>query len=113
MFYDSLIKDIAVCINVGDTRINRDLEHPSYRGIQRRKQEGTISQSNVSAIGFDTPDRMLPSSVLNNIDDMLQEAKRKNLTGCNSRRQISDFIMQHTDLTDCHLCALNDMISLK
>ncbi|MBP5776716.1 MAG: hypothetical protein J6W56_04110 [Prevotella sp.] len=112
MFYDSLIKDIAICINVCDTRINRDLEHPSYRGIQRRKQEGAICQSNVSAIGFDTPAQMLPPSALNNIDDMLQEAKRRNLTGCNSRRQISDFIMLHTDLTDCHLCALNEMMSL-
>lgn len=100
MFFDNLIKEMAICINVGDTCINRDLELFSYRG---KKQN----------IGFDTPGGMLSDSTLTAIDLMLSEAMRQGLTGCNSRIRISDFIKQHTDLTDCHLCALNDMMSLQ
>ena len=113
MFFDNLVKEIAICINVGDTSINRELELPSYRGIQRRGEDDTISHgSHVSAIGFDTPVGMLSRKALDAIDLMLQDAKSLRLEGCNSRRRISDFIIEHTDLTDCHLCALNDMMSL-
>lgn len=111
MFFDNLIKEIAICINVGDMAINRDLELPSYRGKSRRKGNDVVDIGNKSqAIGFDTPAGMLSGKCIDAIDEMLRTA---NLKGCNSRQQISDFIKQHTDLTDCHLCALNGMMSLK
>lgn len=112
MFFDNLVKEIAICINVGYAAINRDLELPSYRGIRRRGEEATSHGSKVSSIGFDTPVGMLSRKTLDAIDLMLQEAKSLRLEGCNSRRRISDFIIEHTDLTDCHLCALNEMMSL-
>ena len=114
MFFDNLIKEMAICINCGYTSINREIELPSYRGIHRRKEEGTIDTgNNHQAIGFDTPSKMLSLSTLNSIDYMLEEAKSKGMAGCNSRRMISAFIIAHTDLTDCHLCALNEMMSLE
>ena len=102
MFYDNLIKEIAICINVGDTAINRELELPSYRPMQGKSKDDIIHNSKTSVIGFDTPATMLPASVLDRIDGMLQEATRQNLTHYNSRRRISDIIKIHTDLTDCH-----------
>ena len=113
MFYDNFIKEIAICINVGDTRVSRDIELPSYRSIQHRSKGCLVHNSKVSAIGFDTPSQLLPSSVLDRIDEMLQEAAEQGLTHCGSRGIISDFIMSYTDLTECHLCALNEMMSLK
>lgn len=114
MFFDNLIKEIAISVNTGDTMLNRDIELPSYRGRQRRKEEGVIDTgNNHQAIGFDTPGTMLPPATLKALDEMLAEARDKGLTGCNSRRVIADFILCRTDLTDCYLCALNDMMSLK
>ena len=113
MFFDNLIKEIAICINVGYTTVNRTVELPSYRGLQRRKDEDVIDiGNNHQAIGFDTPEDMLSPSLLRSIDGMLAEAKAEGLSGCGSRLQISKFIQEHTDLTDCHLCALNEMMSL-
>lgn len=114
MFFDNLLKEIAICINTGAKGINHDIELPSYRGISRRKEEGVIDMgNNHQAIGFETPSKMLSLSTLNSIDYMLEEASSKGMAGCNSRRMISDFIIAHSDLTDCHLCALNEMMSLK
>ena len=113
MFYDNLIMEMAICINCGDTTIYRDLEMPSYRGMGTRKCGEGIDMGNHQAMGFDTPATMLPKQTLDRIDNMLQEAKQQGLNGCNSQRRIADFIMQHTDLTDCHLTALNQMRSLK
>ena len=113
MFYDNLVKEIAICINMGYPSINRELELPSYRGISSRKGEDVIDiGNNHAAIGFDTPAGMLPPAVLRAIDGMMEEAKKEGLAGCGSRRTISDFIISHTDLTDCHLSALNEMYSL-
>lgn len=113
MFYDNLIKEIAICINVGDVKINRDIELFSYRGLQRRRREDAFGISKTEAVGFDTPAGMLPVSVLDSIDLMLSSAKAAGLSHCNSRSVISNFIKMMTDLNDCHLCALNDMMSLK
>lgn len=114
MFFDNFIKEIAICINVGTTSLNRDLELPSYRGIHRRKEEGVIDiGNNHQAIGFDTPAQIFSPTILSAIDRMLEQAKLHGLTGCNSRRLISDYIMRYTDLTECHLSALNEMMSLQ
>lgn len=109
MFFDNLIKEIAICINVGDTEINRELELPSYRGIKGRSGDSLCFGSKVSAIGFDTPSDMLSGKCLDAIDRMLRDAKQK---GINTKQQIAELIKEHTDLTDCHLCALNGMMSL-
>ena len=114
MFFDNFIKEIAICMNVGDTKVNRDLELPSYRGFQRRKEKDVIDMGdNHQAIGFDTPAQMLSPTILTAIDKMLEKAKYDGLKGCNSRLLITDYIKRHTDLTDCHLCALNEMMSLQ
>ena len=113
MFFDNLLKEIAICINTGAKGINHDIELPSYRGVSRRKEEGVIDMGdNHQAIGFDTPSQMLSRGTLRAVDAMVAEAASLGLAGCGSRQMISDYIESKTDLTDCHLCALNEMMSL-
>ena len=114
MFFDHFIKELAICINTGACRVNRDIELPSYRGIQARKLPGVIDYgNNHAAVGFDTPGTMLNPKTLNALDNMLCAAKEVGLTHCNSRKRIQYFLLAHTDLTTCHLTAINDMYSLK
>lgn len=114
MFFDNLIKEIAISINVGDVTLNQNLELPSYRGMQRRKEENVVHiGSNHQAVGFDTPRSMLTHTTLCALDALLGEAKDKGLKGCGSRQRIADFIISQTDLTECHLTALNEMMSLR
>ena len=114
MFFDSFIKELAICINTGACRVNRQLELPSYRGMHERLLHGVIDYgSNHAAVGFDTPGTMLNSKTLTALDNMLCAAKEKGLTHCNSRKRIQDFLLAHTDLTTCHLCALNGMLSIQ
>lgn len=113
MFFDNLLKEIAICINTGAKAINHDIELPSYRGMSRRKEEGVIDMGdNHQAIGFDTPSQMLSRGTLRAVDAMVAEAASLGLAGCGSLQKISDYIKSKTDLTDCHLCALNEMMSL-
>jgi len=113
MFFDNLLKEIAICINTGAKGINHDIELPSYRGVSRRKEEGVIDMgNNHQAIGFDTPSQMLSRGTLRAVDAMVAEAASLGLAGCGGRQKISDYIKSKTDLTDCHLCALNEMMSL-
>ena len=115
MFFDNVIKDIAICINIGQESIDPDLDMglPSYRGRNRRNEEGvTDIGNNHQAVGFDTMRQMLSPATVRAINDMLSLAKAEGLANCCDRRKISDFIQTHTDLTDCHLCTLNEMASL-
>ena len=114
MFFDSFIKEFAICINTGACRVNRDIELPSYRGIHARMLPGVIDYgSNHAAVGFNTPGTMLNPKTLNALDNMLCAAKEEGLTHCNSRKRIQDFLLAHTDFTTCHLGALNEMLSIQ
>ena len=44
MFFDNLIKEIAISINTGASELNRYIMLPSYRGRQRRKEEGVMKK---------------------------------------------------------------------
>ena len=109
MFYDNLIKEIAICLHCGDRILNRELQLPSYRGTNTRlKDKEAISLTKNEAMGFDTPRDMLPVATLDQIDRMLSEAPCR-LMRCKSREPITEYIKQRTDLTDCHLTALNEL----
>ena len=85
MFFDNLLKEIAICINTGAKAINHDIELPSYRGGSRRKEEGVIDMGdNHQAIGFDTPSQMLSRGTLRAVDAMVAEAASLGLAGCGS-----------------------------
>lgn len=110
MFFDELIRSIAVEINIGSACINRDLILPSYRGINTRLQcEENISISKTEAMGFNSICEILPQKMLDQIDVMLAEACRKKLEGTCSIMVIRDFLKEHTDLNDCHLTSLNEL----
>ena len=109
MFFDNLVRELAICIKCGDLTLNRDIELPSYRGKQTRcRDPKAVSLTKTEAVGFDTPRRMLPEATLDAIDLMLSDAPR-HLRYYKSREDIADYIKQRTDLTDCHLTALNEM----
>lgn len=110
MFFDELIRLIAVEINIGSTCLNRDLMLPSYRGINTRlSDEGNIPISKTEAMGFNTPRELLTPKTLDQIDGLLAEACHKQLEGLCSILSIMDFLKEHTDLTDCHLTAINNL----
>lgn len=106
MFFDSLIRCLAVEINIGSTELNRDLELPSYRSVY---SEGESLGSHVEKRGWNTPREMLSSKILDAIDDMLKEARRQGLECCCDKIKISQFLWEHTDLNSCHTVALNEM----
>ena len=109
LFFDNLFREIAICIHTGDTEINRDIELPSYRGRGRRLERDVIPISKDEAMGFDTPRSLLSATVLGNIDRLLHKARESGLNRCRDRIRVSTFIIAHSDLTDCHLTALNEM----
>lgn len=112
MFYDSLIKDIAICLNTGEKELNRFLLHPSYRSPLKNDRETLSFGNSHQQIGFDSAISMLPVKVLDAIDDMLADAPH-DLCGSCSAIKIRDYIKACTDLTDCHCSTLNTMSSIQ
>lgn len=106
-FYDALLRTLAVEINIGSTRLNRDLMLPSFRPIHDTTAEHI--GSHVEKRGWDTPADMLPASTLDAIDNMLADAASQNMKDCCDKIRISQYLINQTDLTTCHLCALNEL----
>ena len=106
-FYDNLIRTIAVEINIGSPSLNRDVELWSYRSVHDMEAEDF--GSHVEKRGWDTPRKMLPEKTLDAIDAMLAVAVQQGFEGCCDKPRIMAFIKEYTDLTDCHLTALNEM----
>ena len=117
MFVDQLIRELAICINTGDKEINREMLMPSYKS---HKENVNIYADNelYQQITRDsgclwTPlSECLSKKTLDELDLMLQRAPHE-LTRCNSRSKIQDFIMEYTDLVDCHFDSLNYMTSIR
>lgn len=109
MFFDSLIRELAICVYLGDTSLNRSLELPSYRGPHNFDAPGTVYiGNNHAAVGFDTPGGLLSPRCLAGLDAMLAAAEAGGLKGC-TEAECRAFLLASTDLTDCHLSALNEM----
>ena len=115
VFFDNLIRELAICLNTGDTYLNRELLSPVYVNHAHagaKAGEETYSQVNCSSGTMFKPLRdILPAKLLDDLDAMLANAPAC-LKQCDSRPPIGNYIKQCTDLTDCHLSALNEMQSL-
>ena len=74
----------------------------------RCKDPKAISLTKTEAMSFDTPREMLPKATLDAIDLLLSEAPCR-LMRSKTVKPIADYIMLRTDLTDCHLSALNEI----
>ena len=115
IFFDHLIRELAICLNVGDTSINRKQLAPSY---VNHSLAGTVAEDeNYFQLNRDTGclfqplENILPVAILDALDAMLQQAPPE-LKGSCSRKLITDYLTQCTDLTDCHYSALNMMQSI-
>lgn len=115
MFFDHLIRELAVCLNVGDTALNREQLVPTY--VNHAQARELVEDENYIQITRDTGclyqplAQILPCKLLDQIDEMLQQAPH-NLKGSNSRKLITDYLSSCTDLTDCHYSAMNLMQSV-
>lgn len=114
VLFDFLVLELVVEINLGTISLNRDLLIPTY---VNHAHAGSLSEAdNYVQLNRDTgcqfvpQGEALPSNLLAALDKMLREAPAK-LKGCRSRKMITDYLRQHTDLTDCHFTALNKMQS--
>lgn len=115
IFFDHLIRELAICLNLGDTSLNREELVPTYCN---HSQAGKVAfDENYIQLNRDTGClflplvNVLPGSVLDTLDEMLLQAPPE-LKGCRSRKLITEYLSQHTDLTDCHYSALNQMQSI-
>lgn len=115
IFFDHLIRELAICLNEGDTSINRGQMAPTY---VNHSMAGTVTDDeNYIQLNRDTGclfqqiEKILPVSILDALDDMLWQAPPE-LKGSCSRKLITKYLTQCTDLTDCHYSALNMMQSI-
>lgn len=115
VFFDMLIRELAICLNTGDTSINRELLSPVYvnhaHAGAAADDETYFQITRNSGIQFKPLCDILPDKLLGKLDHMLANAPAC-LKQSDSRQLIGDYIKQCTDLTDCHLSALNGMQSI-
>lgn len=103
-FVDALLRVLAVELNVGSKELNRELEVECY---------ASTFDTGADNIGLNVAKRRwvrigdkLSARCMAEIDRMLADGA---LEGCCDRIKISDYIIANSDLTDCHLTALNEM----
>lgn len=115
IFYDFLILDLAVNLNLGEKQLNRDLLVPTYAN---HAHAVNLNDENYCQITRDSgclyrPYReILSSKMLDQLDAILAEAPPE-LNRCGSRKMITDYLSFRTDLTDCHYAALNQATSIR
>lgn len=115
VFFDHLIRELAICLNVGDTTLNREELVPTY--VNHAHASNLVEDENYIQLDRDTGclfrplAQILPRKLLDQIDEMLQQAPTS-LKGSHSRKLITDYLSQCTDLTDCHYSAMNLMQSV-
>jgi len=116
VFFDNLIREIVICLNCGDTVINRELELPVYACHKyARTANGDDKYFQItrdSGMFFKPLGEVLSEKYLDSIDQMLREAPSE-LKLCGKRALITSYISEVTDLTDCHFSALNQMTSIQ
>ena len=116
MFFDNLIRELAICLNVGDTALNREELFPTY--VNHAQAGELVNDEYYIQINRDTGclfrplAELLPNKTLDDLDALLAEAPPE-LKHCGSRRMITDYLSQRTDLADCHFSALNEMQSIR
>lgn len=116
MFFDQLIKELAICLNTGEKSLNRLLFMPVYKNHSANAnvyQDNEYYQqvSRDSGCLWTPLKECLSSKVLNALDNMLGNAP-DDLIRCNSRSKIQNYIMKYTDLVDCHFESMNYMQSI-
>lgn len=116
IFFDHLVRELAISLNMGDDSLNRGQLVPTYVSHEyagKASDKGNYVQLNSKSGCLYVPlGDVLPASLLNAIDNMLMQAPPE-LKGCGSRKQITDYLSQCTDLTDCHYSAMNEMQSVR
>lgn len=115
IFFDNLIRELAICLNTGDTSLNRELLSPTYvnhshaNAVDNKETYFRITRD--SGMLMKPLGDILPCKLLDQLDAMLASAPAC-LKRSNSRSLIGDYLIQSTDLNDCHLSALNEMQSI-
>lgn len=103
---------MVVEINLGTKKLDRELLIPSYVNHMHAGNLGNdeyyCQLSRDTGCWFVPQGQALPKQLLDQLDDLLRQAPSE-LKGCCSRKIITDYIRHHTDLTDCHFTALNQM----
>ena len=116
IFYDFLILDLAINLNCGERQLNRDLLVPTYvnhaHASDLRDDENYIQLGRDNGCLYHPYREILSRKMLDCLDAVLAEAPPE-LYHCGSRKMITDYLRQHTDLTDCHFVALNQATSIR
>ena len=97
-FFDWLIRVLADELNIGGKELSGDLILPSWI------IKITWTDPDGKKWFFGKVSDFLSKKVIKDLNNMLESADLKNA----GLYKIRDFLLQHTDLTDCHLTALND-----
>lgn len=112
ILYDFLVLELVVETNLGTRHLDRDLLVPSYLNHQHagkaQENEYYCKITRDDGCIFVPQGQAFPKQLLDQLDDLLRQAPPE-LKGCRSRKMITDYIRHHTDLTDCHFTALNQM----
>lgn len=114
IFYDFLVRDIAINLNLGEKQLNRDLLAPVYANHSHAANLNDVNYCQVTRDSgcFYLPyNKILSKEMLDQLDAILAEAPPE-LHHCGSNKMITDYLRQRTDLTDCHFTALNIMQSI-
>lgn len=115
IFFDHLIRELAISLNLGDDSLNRKQLVPTYVSHEYSGKDsdcGNYIQLNSKTGCLYVPlSDVLPASLLDSIDDMLRHAPLE-LKGSGSRKLITAYLSKCTDLNDCHYSALNSMQSI-
>lgn len=115
VFFDNLVKELAICLNTGAESVNRDLQLPVYichsHAGQLANGDEYFQITRDSGMTFKPIGEVLGKTTLDAIDHMLREAPPL-IRHSNNRTLITNHLSAFTDLTDCHFTALNEMSSI-
>ena len=112
IFFDQLIRMLAVELHLGSDELNRFHLMPVYvchsHARETAHSEHYTQLNRNSGCSYKPLCEVLPAALIDQLEALLADAPA-NLKGSNSRKLIADYLKQRTDLTDCHLSALNEM----
>ena len=112
VFFDQLIRMLAVELHLGSDELNRFHLMPVYvchsHARETAHSEHYIQLNRDSGCLYQPLCEVLPAALIDQLEALLTDAPA-NLKGSKSKTLIGDYLKQHTDLTDCHLSALNEM----
>ena len=115
IFYDFFIRYLYCLLFNGETKLDIDMLVPTYVSQMRAKRfiDTEYYRENYHQLNRDTGELLVPmrtlltTKLINELTTFLEQAP-PHLKFCRDKCKFDEYFFQRTDLTDCHLSAVNE-----